>query len=361
MSLRLFRSKSYVGLDIGAKVIKAVQVERSNSGWKVTRVAHGPTPPGALKDGVVSEVEALAHAIQGLLRSGRISATTAVIGASGASVVVRKVTVGKMPEAVLRKSIKLEAGRYVSSSVEDSFIEFEILGDTEDGQMEILVVAAPRELVQTRVLACEQAGLEVEVVDVDPFATYRVLVEAAPDGALYEETVALVDVGAQTTNVSVVRSGVFAMTRTIPQGGQLLTEALSSYFKLEEEQAEQGKAQLDLRVLLNEAQPQENPPLRVVQPHVDDLVREIRRSLNYFQSQQADGQGSPVNRVLLCGGAAAMPGLAAYMEHRLGIPTQLVGVFDNPRFTFAGLEEVGQGLDLTVASGLAMRPFARAA
>src|SRR5262249_19415018 len=150
--------------------------------------------------------------------------------------------------------------------------------------------------------ACEAAGLEVDSVDVEPFAAYRSLVEADPEMDLHEQTFSLVDIGAAATRMSVIQNGVFTMTRTIPHGAQMLTEALKSYFKLSDEDAENGKAALDIRELIEDSKPKENPPLRVIQPHVDDLVREIRRSLNYFQSQLSESsQGKPVQTLLLTG------------------------------------------------------------
>ena len=108
----------------------------------------------------------------------------------------------------------------------------------------------------------------------------------------------MIDVGAANTRMSVIQNGVFTMTRTIPNGAQMLTEALKGYFKLSEDDAEQGKAQLDIADLIEDAKPRENPLLRVIQPHVDDLVREIRRSLNYFQSQLSEGnQGKRGNHL----------------------------------------------------------------
>src|SRR5205814_9217517 len=135
---------------------------------------------------------------------------------------------------------------------------------------------------------CEAAGLEVESVDIEAFAIYRVLIEADPSRDWSDKTIAVIDIGATTTNVSVITKKLFAMSRTIPNGGHTLTDALKNYFKLSEEDAESGKSQLDFRDLTQEVVPRENPPLRVLQPHVDDLVREIRRSLNYYQSQQQD-------------------------------------------------------------------------
>lgn len=356
----MFSKKSFVGIDIGHHTIKAVALERVASGWKVLRYASTPTPSDAVKDGVVVDVASTVGALKTLMKENGLNPGGAMIAVSGGSVVVRQVRMPKMAEATLRKSIKFEASRYVPSSVEDSYIEFEIIGPVDDQQMDVLMVAAPKDVVESRLQACEEAGLEVEAVDIEAFAMYRALVEADLDQQWIENTVALVDVGSATTNISVVSHGVFSMTRSIPQGADTLTQALKSYFKLSDEDAESGKAQLDLRELLEDGKPKENPPLRVLQPHVDDLVREIRRSLNYYQSQQQEGSAKQIDHILLTGGGAKLSGLAEYFSHKLSIVTTLHDVFANPRFThYADAEE--SGLDLSVASGLAMRAYAKAA
>ncbi|HJP82687.1 MAG TPA: type IV pilus assembly protein PilM [Fimbriimonadaceae bacterium] len=355
-----FTKKNFIGIDIGHHSIKAVALERHGDGWRVVRFASTPTPIDAVKDGVVVDLPSTVQALKSLLKEHNIGAGGAMIAVSGGSVVVRQVRMPKMAEATLRKSIKFEASRYVPSSVEDSYIEFEIIGPVDDQQMDVLMVAAPKDVVESRLQACEEAGLEVESVDIEAFAMYRALVEADMDQEWSDKTIALVDVGSATTNVSVVSHGVFAMTRSIPQGSDTLTQALKSYFKLSDEDAESGKAQLDLRELLDESKPKENPPLRVLQPHVDDLVREIRRSLNYYQSQQQEGTAKQIDHILLTGGGAKLAGLCDYFNHKLSIETTLNDVFNNPRFSHYGDAEES-GLDLSVASGLAMRAYAKAA
>jgi type IV pilus assembly protein PilM len=358
----MFSKKSFVGIDLGHYSMKVVVLERNPAGWRVLKYASAPTPPDSVKDGVIVDAASLVPALKSLLKESGVNAAGAMIAVSGGSVVVRQVRMPKMAEATLRKSIKFEASRYVPNSVEDSYIEFEIIGPVDDSQMDVLMVAAPKDVVESRLHACEQAGLEVEAVDIEAFAMYRSLVEADLDNEWKEHTIALVDVGAATTNISVISAGVFAMTRSIPQGADTLTQALKSYFKLSDDDAESGKAQLDLRELLEDgSKPKENPPLRVLQPHVDDLVREIRRSLNYYQSQQQEGtQAKTIDHILLTGGGAKLAGLAEYFSHKLSISTTLHDVFANPRFTHFGDPEES-GLDLSVASGLAMRAYAKAA
>ncbi len=362
MGVNPFKKASYVGLDIGHHAIKAVQIDRAGQGWKISRVGWVRTPDDSIKEGVVIDPMAVGAAIKQVMRESHITANAACIAVSGGSVVVRTVRIPKMPEATLRKSIRYEAGRYVPSSVEDSYIEFEIVGEADENQMDVLIVAAPKEIVETRIKACENAGLEVEVVDVEAFAAYRCLLESDASNAYEGKTVAIVDIGGSTTNMSVIADGHFAMARSLSQGGKTWTDALKNYFRLTEEDAESGKAQLDLGELTGSEAPKENPPLRVVQPLVDDLIREVRRSLNYFQSQAQEGAGGKtVDAVVLSGGAAKMPGLADYFAHKLGIPTVSLGALDNTRFSYAGPGEAGHGLDLSVASGLAMRTHSRAA
>lgn len=354
-------NKAFVGLDLGHYAIKAVQLEKTSSGWKVTRAASVPTPEESIKDGVVVDTNSMALSIRSLLKDAHINASNAFVAVAGASVVVRTVRIPSMPEATLRKSIKFEAGRYVPTSVADSYIEFEILGPAdEENQMDVLIVAAPKEVVESRIKACELAGLDVEAVDVEPFAAFRSLVEADDEHGWLGGTVALIDIGATNTSMSVVRDGVFSMTRSIPNGGRTLTEALKNYFKLSDDDAEAGKRQLNIADLLDEAKVKENPPLRVLQSHLDDLVREIRRSLNYYQSQQTDASTNPVSRLLVTGGGAKLAGVTDYLSHKLQLQTFSAGVLTNPKFLHSGPPEES-GLDLSVASGLAMRTHPNAA
>ena len=176
MSLKLMSKKSYVGLDIGHHMIKVVQLERTPVGWRLTRIGSIRVPENEIKDGIIMDPHGLGASIKELLRNTGITATSAFIAVAGGSVVVRTVRIPKMAEQALRKSIKFEAGRYVPNSVEDSYIEFEIIGTTEDNQMDVLIAAAPKEMVDKRVEACKFAGLDVEAMDVEAFAAYRSLV-----------------------------------------------------------------------------------------------------------------------------------------------------------------------------------------
>ena len=352
--------KSWAGIDIGHHTIKIVTAERAANGYRVTKTASFPTPEDCVRDGVVVDPKIIGFAIKAAMKESKILIHDVVIAAAGGAVFVRPVPFPKLDAKTLRQSVKYEAGRYVPGSIEDSFVEAEIIGPIDDAQMNVLLVAAPNDTVNSRLEACTQAGLNVEVVEIESFATYRVMVENNPEADYSQKIIALLDIGAASTSVTVVHNGVFSMQRSMPTGGNSLTEALKTTFKLETSDAEAGKSVLDLADLMQPGV-SDNPPLKIIQPHVDDMIREVRRSLNYFQSQQqSEMQAKQIDTILITGGGAKLKGLAPYMSQKLGLKVEAIGAFSHPTLTHAsGAEDAG--LDLTVAPGLAMRAFAKSA
>lgn len=355
MLLNFFPKEKHVGIDIGHTSIKFAQVEPFQNGLLINALHSIPTPPDAIAEGVVTNPQAVGEAIRQGIKEARISATSANLAVAGPTVVARTVKMPKMPEQALRKSIRFEAGRYVPSSVEESYLDCQIIREIEDNQTEVLVVAAPRDIVETRINAVQHAGLETDAVELEAFALYRTLVEFDA-GFENETTIAIIDIGGENTDVSIVDKGAFALTRSIPIAGKQLTRALENYFKLSNEEAEKGKQTISFDSLVDNTGPMENPPLRIIQPLVDELIREIRRSLNYYHSQlPGQSANKSVNQILLTGGTSLMKGLGNYISNRLGIPVLSPNFLDNPRFRVSTFEPNDSPKMLAVAVGLAMR------
>lgn len=360
-----FGKETTVGLDIGSSYIKAVEIEPTSNGWTLVNAAVAPTPREAIKDGNIVNIIDVSGEIRALLRDAGMKATGAVCAISGSQVIVRQVQFPKMPEAALRKSIRYEASKYISSSMEDSIVEFEILGDAEDPTlMNVMLVAAPREMINSRVSALESAGLEPLVIDIESFAIIRSLVEFNATDEFLRKTVALIDIGASHTDVDIVSKGEFALTRNIPIAGDSFTNAIRSLTGGAFEEAEQAKLAMTTQTSIDQlsAVEPDNKCWRVVQPLVDELIREIRRSVHFYQSQfpenSADAQ---VGKVVLTGGSARMPGLADYVSSKLSIPTEVAQVFQQTAIGTGHLPQEfieEHGPVLAVCMGLALKEFA---
>lgn len=354
-------ARTVVGVDIGHANIKVVQAEKTAAGFRIVKVGSAPCPPDAMRDGNVSKPDEIGQAIKAAMKEGHIHASHAVIAAAGGAVFIRTVPFPKMTPQMLRDSVKFEAGRYVPGSVEESYVEAEIVGPLNDTQMNVLLASAPRDMVLGRIAACREAGLSVDVVDLEAFSAYRSILESDPSRQVEQKTYLFLNIGAASSSVSIISKGVYLMHRTMPSGGNSLTEALKQAFKLETVDAEAGKTVLDMHELLTGITV-ENPPLRVMASQIDDLIREVRRSMNYLQTQnqQAEGQASEIDELIITGGGAKLKGLDAYISAKLGVPARSVGVLDNSTITQSGVIP-DQGLDYAVAAGLAMRGQLKAA
>ncbi len=362
MLSQLFGRETIVGIDIGSSHIKAIEVEPATTGFRLASASLQATPPDSCRDGVITNFLDVAQSIKSLLRTANIRSTSAVAAVTGPQVIVRQVQLPKMNEMQLRKSIHFEASKYISASVEDSIVEFEILEELEGGeQMNVMLVAAPKELVESKVNVLEAAGLEPVAVDVEAFSIIRSLVENRTDSDLLTKTVALVDMGASHTDVNIVSNGTFALTRSIPIAGESFTNAIKTLTGFSYEDAERMKFEMTAEDSIDRLSnlDGENKSWRVVQPLLDELLREIRRSIHYYQSQFPEGaEQAAVSEIVITGGTARMPGMASYVASKLNVPAELGDPFSAGnialgRYSQEFVDEYGP--TLVVGTGLALK------
>jgi len=365
---KLYGNPNAVGIDIGSHSIKIVQLTPVRNGFALLRAGSAPTPPGAIKQGVVDDRLAVAEAIDTLMHTLGITTPWAVAAVSAPTVVVRQVRLPAMPEHQLRKSIYWEARNYITFPVEDSLVEFQILGTTSvDGtpQMDVMLVASPRELVDSRTETMEQAGLEPLAIELEPFALMRVAIDLPHGGAGTNETVALVSIGATYTHISIIAGGTFVLFRSVTVAGNSFTEAIATGMGIDTAQAEEIKEN-EAQAVTDEMERAKLSPVgqeasRAMEAVLEELVREIRRSFAFYDYQQIPG-GAPrgsegITRIYVTGGGSNLPGLIPFLAEQISIPVEGVQLFDNYLIQLpAGAESiVSQTPLLTTAFGLALR------
>ncbi len=356
----LRKGSAILSIDVGSTSLKLCCGALTPNGFIVERLVETPLPPNTVREGLILEPETVARALRATLRGAGIRQRSALVAVGGPQATARPVRLPPMTPEVLRKSIQFEAARYLPSAAEEHLIGFEILHSAED-HLEVLLVAAPRSVIDSVIDALEGAGVEPEFIEIQPFACLRTV------HALWQEAMppvfGLIDIGGSHTQISVVRRGTLALTRYIPIAGETLTAALKGYFHFSDEEVNQIKRALNLEELLQTGTPQENPPLRLVQPILDELIREIRRSLNYYQSQvqASKAHEGRIERLVLTGGGARMHGVAPYFEHRLGIPTQVFNPFEGDsallQMERVHPEQREGGMQWVVVLGVALAPL----
>jgi type IV pilus assembly protein PilM len=270
------------------------------------------------------------------------------MGLSGHSVIVKKISLPEMTEAELEESIHWEAEQYIPFDIDDVNLDFQIIeeGSTEEGKMDVLLVAAKKDKIDDYTDLLIQAGLQPAVVDLDAFAlqnAWEVNYEAVPG-----RNVALVNIGAGFTNIAVLRNGMTSFTRDISIGGNNYTDAIQKELGLGAEHAERVKTGREAA-----ANPEELR--RVMDAVSENIVVEIQRSFDFFRATTAD---QDIHQILLSGGSARVARLDTLLAQRLRTEVGINDPFQNvkvntKRFDPEYLAE--QGPAAAVAVGLALR------
>lgn len=338
-----------LGVDVGKSAIKAVELRRTPRGVEMSRFGIAPTPARAVEGGAILDRTAVARAVAALLRRSGIRRRRAVVAVTGPNVLARVLRLPPIPEQEVKQAIRWEAERHLPIPVEEAVLDVQTVGETtEDGQrqIEVLLAAAPERLVVTHIETLAQAHLFVEAIEVGALAMTRALLGRSPTG-----TQVLINLGASTTDVAIVRGGVPLFTRTIPTGGDAITEALATQLRIDTAKAEQTK----LRHGLGFGESAESGATYAsdVLAAVEELVTQLRRSLDFFRAQFP---GASLGGAVLCGGGARMRHLDSHLATELELPVTIGTPFTDVHPAPA-IEQAARDLapQLVVAAGLALR------
>lgn len=350
----------FVGVDFGSHELKAVQYVGTPRGPMLEHVYRVSTPANGIKDGVVSDPQLVGEALRQLFSDGSFTARRTISAVSGPTVVVRQVTMPLMNERELRDSTKYEAERFLPYSVEEAQIDSKILGKTDDGQnMDVLIVAAQKDLVTSQMSALQFAGLTPAIIEVEPFSMVRAMV--TPGDAQFEQNIAIINVGAASTSINITKGGFVPFTRNVPIGGNAITKAIANGLNVSMEDAEKMKR--EKARILSQQDTGPVPPtvtriFNVITPPLTELVTEIHKSLDYFRTRF---RGETIEAVILGGGSSRLENLDAFLSHELGLPVSVASplersVHDPADFPAEFLRDAGPSM--IVAAGLARRDLA---
>ncbi len=308
------RNKQSAGLDIGSGFVKVVVVDHSGDQPEVSAVAMRPLVADAIVEGEVMDPGLVADTIRELFREIGIKGKNVIAAVGGHDVIIKKIEMDRMNESDAREVIRWEAEQHVPFDIKSVELDFQILDPLGEGlQMQVLLVAAKRELVDHKVSLLLDAGLSPAAIEVDAFALHNAFSYNHPEAM--QGIVALVNIGHETTNVNILENGNPLLTRDIPFGSRRVRQDLQREKGLTAEQAEdvvQGREPLDdLSSLVASA--------------ADEVAVGIERASAFLMTRQ-DGGG--LGSIFLSGGGARIPGMADALGNRMNLRTDLVNPFE---------------------------------
>ncbi|PLX45973.1 MAG: pilus assembly protein PilM [Deltaproteobacteria bacterium] len=346
----LIKPKTLVGLDIGSHSVKLVELNHHKKNYELKNFGVVQLPPEAIVDGVIMDSSVVAEAIRNLYSNLKVKNKNVATSVAGHSLIVKKIQLPVMSESELEDQIQWEAGQYIPFEIDEVNIDFQIRDDmpgADSDTMEVLLVAVKKDIINDYTAVIAEAGLSVDVVDVDGFAMENLFAVAYPE--LLDKTVVLIDIGAGIMNINILKKGKSAFTRDITIGGSNYTEEIQKELGVSYDDAEVVKlGGSSDQVSVEDA-------VRVMDKMTDNVVLEIQRSLDFFNAASSDEE---IYGVYLAGGASRLPGLAEALEERQGAPVNFLQAFkemsvSSKNFDPDYLEAMGPVA--VVAAGLALR------
>ena len=344
--------KLTIGVDIGSSSVKIVSLKKDNSGkFSLDCFGEYPLPPEAIVDGSVMNTGSVVDAIKENLLENRIQAKSANISVSGNAVIIKRIQLQRMSFDELEEQIRWEAEQYIPYDIADVNIDVQIIDEDEDSdQMDVLLVAARKDLVAEKSILLQQAGLQTVLVDVDSFAisnTFSVNYETPPG------TIALVNIGATATNIHILRNGNSVFTRDITLGGNQFTEEIQRTLNISYEEAEKLKVGEGSEEGQNTVIPHEIQS--ILHSVCENVATEIQKTIDFYLSTSPDGY---IDQIFLSGGGALTPGMQRGISQTTGIYTALLDPFRNISVAQRDIKPdflEGDAAKYVVAIGLAMR------
>jgi len=351
-SLFTRKSPPLLGLDISSTSVKLLELSRQGEGYRVEAYAAEPLPPNSVVEKNITDVEAVGEAVRRVVKRSGSRAKNAAVAVAGSSVITKVITMpATLSEEDIESQIELEADQYIPYSLEEVNLDFEVLGPSDDNPdtLDILLAASRSENVDSRVAAVEIGGLAAKVVDIEAYTLENAFGLIAPQipGGTQDKTIAVIDIGATMTTLSVLHDEKIIYTRDQVFGGKQLTEEIQRRYGLSYEEAGMAKRQGGLP---------DNYIPEVLDPFKDAMAQQVSRSLQFFFSSS---HHSSVSHIVLAGGSASIPGVDELIEERIGTSTSIANPFTNmalaSRIKAQALSNDAPAL--MIACGLALRSF----
>ena len=340
-----------LGLDVSSTTVKLLELSFTGDRYRVESYAVSSLPQDAVIEKNVNDVDGVANAIRSVVAQSRTKLKTVAAAVAGSSVITKLIDMPQgLSEDEMETQLTLEADQYIPYPLEEVSIDFEVQGPSpeRDNMVEVLLAACRRETIDTRVEAIESAQLIPRIMDVEAYAMERAFSLIRHQLDLEEEsTVAVVDIGATMTTLSVLNNGQTIYTREQLFGGKQLTDEIMRRYGLPLEEAGLAKKQGGL--------PDDYEP-EVLEPFKDAVVQQVARSLQFFFSSS---QYNDVDYIILAGGVSSMEGLAELVQEKLGTPATVANPFANmsvsPKVNAVALSSDAPAM--MIACGLALRSF----
>lgn len=335
----------YFGLDMGTTGVRMVKLKAGSKVPALVTYGAAATPSDLINSDSAADHDKMAAIIKQLKDQARIGTNEVVTAIPSVHAFTTVITTPKLNGNELAKSIELQADQYIPMPVDEVKLDWHVIDPNKsENEMSVLLVAAPRNVVDKYLSIIEKAGLNLLALEINALATARSVISTP------EVPVIVVDFGNTNTEISVVWQRVPHLVRSVSIGGATLVRAVAQNLNVDEGQANQFLQKFGVTQTKLEGQ-----VLKAVKGSLDSVMSEVSKSIKFFNGQNA---GVNMEKVVLTGGPTALPEMPSYVANALNLPVEIANPWMNVSYPAAQQEALmSQSLQFAVAVGLAQRAF----
>ena len=341
-----------LGIDISSTSVKILELSRSGSKYRVESYAVEPLPPNSVVEKNITDAELVGEAIRRAAAKLATKTKNAACAVAGSAVITKVITMpANLSENEMEGQIQMEADQYIPYPLEEINLDFQIMApsDNEPDKVDVMLAASRSDNVDIRVAALGVGGLTTKVVDVEAFALENAFALLSENNELIGDShvVAVMDVGATTSTLSVLEDSKIIYTREQSFGGRQLTDEIQRRYGLSYEEAGLAKRQGGLP---------DNYEPEVLQPFMESMAQEVNRSLQFFYSSSQVGA---VDHVVIAGGCASIPGISELIQSKIDTTVTIANPFQSMTVSSRVKSDAlaNDAPALMIACGLALRSF----
>ena len=350
-------------IDFGSRSIKVAKLHKVSDGFELDNYGVTLSPEGAIANGEIFNPIIVTEVLTELIKDRGIRDNKVIIAITGQKVIVREIVLPLMEDKELMAGVMWEAPKYVPYDLDESIIDVEKVEEfvEKDGNkmMRVLLVAAPKSIIQPYMEVLKKARIIPKIVDVVSSANIRAFENNLSNKIEEEQESLIIDIilsiGASNTNLTLVEKGNLKFTRDILIGGSDITKAIAKSLNISFDEAEKLKRETKIVLGPDAGEENKNESEKIIAKILNQITKEVRKSLSYYKTQS---QKVKYNKMILSGGCANIDNIKDLLSEQFEIPVIIGNPFegikiDERAFDIKRMKQLKDILATVI--GLAMR------
>jgi len=335
----------FFGLDIGTTAIRLVELRGNGRVKALNKYAFIPIDSKIAISDAKADQQKLVQGLQDLLNQAHITTRNVAVGIASSRVFTTVVDIERLAPGEIAKTIMYQADSLIPTPVAESKLDWAVLGDSpkDKTKVEVLLTSVTNDFIEARLDMLESIGLNVIAFEPDGMALSRAVIPA--DTATPQM---VLDIGNKSTDLVVSMNGAPRLVRSIPTGTEAIIKSASQNLNIDDNQARQFVFKFGLSQGKLEGQ-----IYHAIIGTIDILMTEIEKSIKFFQARYPN---SHIDRIIVSGGASALPEFPLYIANKFGLNIEIGNAWRNVSFPASRQNELlTVSSHFCVAAGLAER------